>query len=170
MSYFFYIFHIAVFGLVLLYGYVILKRLFAWIKIPEVKLPETDIPQTFISVIIPVRNEETNIRSLLLNLEAQTYPRALMEVLVIDDDSEDNTHAIVMDFAQSASFLVHYKHLKQYSDKSGKKAAVQLGVTQATGELIVLTDGDCRVQPGWLRHIEYLYRQKQAKFISGLVC
>ena len=170
MGYFIYFFQIAAFVLVFSYGYVILKRLYAWRNIPEIQVPETDIPQTFISIIIPVRNEEVNIRSLLLNLEAQTYPHQLIEILIIDDDSEDNTGALVQDFARSATFPVHYKHLKQYSDKSGKKAAVQIGITKACGELMVLTDGDCRVQPGWLQHIEYLYRQKQAKFISGLVC
>jgi len=167
---FIYFLQVAVLSLVFLYGYVILKRLMAWQDIPELKVPDSDLPQTFITVIIPIRNEEENIKALLQDLLTQTYTHGLMEVLVIDDDSEDNTSALVMDFAQVASFPVKCLPLEQHTKNSGKKAAVQVGVAQAAGELLVFTDGDCRVQPNWLRHIEYLYRQKQAKFISGLVC
>ena len=170
MVYFIFFIQIIGFSCVFLYGYVILERLWAWQKIPLLKVPEGDVPQTLLSVIVPVRNEEANIGALLSDLKAQTYDPELIEVLVIDDYSEDKTGAEVLRFAQTSIFPVHYKKLKKYTSKTGKKAAVEIGVAQATGELMVLTDGDCRVQPGWLRHIEYLYRQQQAKFISGLVC
>ena len=170
MAYFIFILQLVVFSLIVLYGYVILKRLVAWHKIPELQVPENDFPQTFLSVIIPVRNEATNILALLQDLKAQTFTPGLMEVLIIDDDSDDNTNLLVKDFARTAAFIIKCLPLKEYTLKTGKKAAVQVGVAQATGELLVFTDGDCRVPPHWLRHTEYLYRQKQAKFISGLVC
>ena len=51
-----------------------------------ITIPATDIS---ISVIIPARNEENNIRQLLEALQQQTYPAGLTEIIVVDDHSTD---------------------------------------------------------------------------------
>ena len=58
------------------------------------KFTPRDKPLQAVSVIIPCRNEESNISSLLHSLSVQTYPEHLFEVLLIDDNSADNTLAI----------------------------------------------------------------------------
>ncbi len=52
----------------------------------------------------------------------------------------------------------------------GKKSALAFGLENATGELIVQTDGDCHVQPDWLKLLESTYQTQGSKFISGPVC
>ncbi|MCH8319159.1 MAG: glycosyltransferase, partial [Bacteroidetes bacterium] len=56
------------------------------------------------------------------------------------------------------------------SDKpSGKKKAIETGINYASGELIVTTDGDCRLNSGWLSILQNFYVSKAAKFISAPV-
>jgi cellulose synthase/poly-beta-1,6-N-acetylglucosamine synthase-like glycosyltransferase len=55
-----------------------------------------------VTVIIPARNESANIKACLSALMAQTYPRSLMEIIVVDDLSEDDTAEIVKNFPVKA--------------------------------------------------------------------
>jgi len=55
-------------------------------------------PRTKISVLVPARNEETNIRTCLQSLSQQSYPKNRYEVIVIDDHSTDRTASIVKEF------------------------------------------------------------------------
>ncbi|MCC9165646.1 glycosyltransferase family 2 protein [Pontibacter harenae] len=136
---------------------------------PSVELPPTYKAATKLSVIIPVRNEADNILNLLQDLEQQTYPKALFEVLVIDDASDDEIPQLVAEYAWTSSIAIKYLKLSNYVKQGGKKAAVQQGVELAKGELLIFTDGDCRVQPEWLALFAYAYTTKRSCFISGPV-
>ncbi|WP_276497032.1 glycosyltransferase [Pontibacter litorisediminis] len=136
---------------------------------PDVAVPAAFAPDTRISVIIPVRNEAENILHLLHDLERQNYTRELVEVLVVDDHSEDRTAALVEQFILASGLSIRCLQLEHYVKYKGKKAAVQVGVEQAQGELLVFTDGDCRVGPEWLRSYAFLYETEQPYFISGPV-
>ncbi|MEJ8755750.1 glycosyltransferase [Pontibacter sp. H259] len=151
------------------YSWVIIRRWAAWPKLPEVTIPENWQPTIKLTVIIPVRNEAATILYLLQDLEKQTYPHALFEVIVLDDHSEDNTASIVSLFAQTSPLVIKCIELNNYVNYTGKKAAVQKGIELAEGELLVFTDGDCRVQPAWLQLYAYTYQTWQPKFISGPV-
>jgi glycosyltransferase involved in cell wall biosynthesis len=152
------------------YGWSILRCLVAWDKLPEPEPPLGFTPITRLSVIIPVRNEARHILRLLHDLERQQYPKELLEVLVVDDHSDDETPALVQSFIHSSKLQLRLVRLSEYGSRFGKKAAVQQGVEQAQGELLVFTDGDCRVQPEWLRLFAYTYTSQGACFISGPVC
>ncbi len=52
---------------------------------------------------------------------------------------------------------------------SNKKKALEIAIGEARGELIITTDADCIVPPGWLRHITGLYEEEQAVFIAAPV-
>ena len=146
-----------------------MRRRRAWVQLKNTNLPPHFSFVTTVSVIIPVRNESLNILNLLQNLATQSYPQNLLEVLIVDDYSEDNTAALVKNFANKAAFSLRYISLAE-AGGNGKKAAVAAGVKAATGELLVFTDGDCRVLPHWLRYLVFAYTSQQARFISGPVC
>ncbi|MBK7869823.1 MAG: glycosyltransferase [Saprospiraceae bacterium] len=118
---------------------------------PVWQMPPDFQPKTFISIIIPVRNEEANIHKCLQSILKQSYPKDLYEIIIIDDHSTDRTAAIIT-------------KLKKY-----KKKAIELGVSQARGSLIVTTDGDCIAQPEWLLLLASLYEIKNAKCIAAPV-
>lgn len=157
-------------GSILWYAWVILRCWQAWRKLPDTAVPADFQPSIKISVIIPVRDEYEHVMGLLRDLEQQHFPQELLEVLVVDDHSTDTTTEQVQQFILGSSLGVKLLQLHNYVKPKGKKAAVQLGVEQAQGQLLVFTDGDCRVGPEWLREYAYLYETEQPYFISGPVC
>ena len=101
----------------------------------------------FISVIIAARNEEKNIETCLNSVLSQQYPPDRFEVIVIDDHSTDATFSVVRRLQN------HYQNLKLLSANEkthGKISALEKGIEEAKGELIVTTDADCVVHPLWL--------------------
>lgn len=119
-----------------------------------------------ISVIVPARDEEDNIENLLQSILRQTYTTEMFEVIVVDDHSTDNTAAIVNKYADDRIRLVQ---LKDENLNSFKKKAIETGIEEASGELIVTTDADCIVPENWLKTIAAFYRQQNAVFIAAPV-
>ncbi|PVY40136.1 glycosyltransferase family 2 protein [Pontibacter virosus] len=161
------------FGLLLLsllaYGWIILRCLFSWKRLPTPAIPAGFIPATKFTVIIPVRNEAGQILNLLRDLEKQSYPAALFEVLVVDDHSNDGTDQLVQNFIPETPLHLRLIRLAEHTAATGKKAAIKQGIAAASGELLVFTDGDCRVQPDWLLYFAYTYQSQKPVFISGPV-
>ena len=143
----------------------------AWNDIPAFKPSTLNLkPSTYISVIIPARNESENLLSLLESLSAQTYPAALFEVLIIDDHSTDDTAAIAKSFASKNIKLVSLKEFIAGDEiNSYKKKAIEIGIQQSSGSLIVTTDADCYLPPNWLQTIAAFYEQYHSAFIAAPV-
>ncbi|MGI9104795.1 MAG: glycosyltransferase, partial [Pyrinomonadaceae bacterium] len=107
--------------------------------------------QPLVSIIVAARNEEASLPNLLRDLEQQTYP--YYEAIIVDDRSIDTTSRIVNNFAAHSP---HIKLLQQRvvpEGRSPKKSALQAGIDVSRGELLLLTDADCRVQPTWVETI-----------------
>jgi poly-beta-1,6-N-acetyl-D-glucosamine synthase len=153
----------------LVYGWIILRCLVAWNRLPIPAIPAEFIPTTKLTLIIPIRNEVREILNLLQDLEQQNYPPELFEVLLVDDHSDDGTASLVEEFIPASKLNLQLIKLAAHTSGTGKKAAIKHGIAQAKGELLVFTDGDCRVQPDWLRLFAYTYVSRQACFISGPV-
>jgi cellulose synthase/poly-beta-1,6-N-acetylglucosamine synthase-like glycosyltransferase len=107
--------------------------------------------QPFVSVVIAARNEEHNIANILKDLTEQTYPHDRFEVIVVNDHSTDNTAALIDRFCNQHTNI---RLLHAVPDRSGKltakKNAIQQGIALSEGDIILTTDADCRVQPGWV--------------------
>ena len=102
------------------------------------------IPLVKVSVVIACRNEEKNLPYLLNDLSSQDYNPDLFEVIVIDDNSTDRTFEI-------ASGYDKIKCLRILTNTGkGKKSAIRNGVADASGNLIITTDADCRMGKGWI--------------------
>jgi poly-beta-1,6-N-acetyl-D-glucosamine synthase len=89
----------------------------------------------FISIIIPVYNEESVIERRLNNILESSYPTNKMEIIVIDSGSSDNTSRIIKSRFNDKVTLV------QEAVRHGKAHAVNLGLSISSGEIIILTDG-----------------------------
>ena len=111
-----------------------------WQQLPIWNLPKNYVPKTSISILIPARNEAKNIEKCLRSIMQQGYPKALYEVIVLDDFSTDETVKIAKKFDVK---IIELKHFIKASDtQSFKKKAIELGVQQASNELIETTDAD----------------------------
>lgn len=125
----------------------------------------TVIPKFKVSVIIPFRNEEQNLENLLQSITLIDYPKDLVEIIFVDDNSKDHGCVIIEKFMLTASFPVRLMH----SSASGKKQAVSQGIALAEGEIILCTDADCRVQPEWIRQIAVNFDDQKIKMVLGPV-
>lgn len=157
----------------LLYSSLILLYVWGWHRLPTQKF-SPKIPTTSICVIIPVRNEATHIGDCLQSVLEQQYPAHLLEVIVIDDHSTDQTPEIVENFKQQYPNLQLLKLAELLPESSVlnayKKKAIELAIAHTQQELIVTTDGDCKMNGLWLHHIARLYEKEQPKLIAAPVC
>lgn len=103
-------------------------------------------PRPFVSVIVPVRNEERHIERCLAALGEQDYPRDRFELIVVDGESEDRTRALVERFAAESTV-----HLRLLSNPERRTApGLNRGLREARGEVVVRVDGHCVVAPDFL--------------------
>src|SRR5689334_6235569 len=146
-------------ALFVFYSLLVLYYCWAWRSVPEYRATSS-IQQTRISIIIPARNEEKNIGALLDSLQQQTYPKELTEIIVVDDNSSDQTVIVIHQYPG-----IKLLQLKEDAINSYKKKAIETGIAASSGELVVTTDADCIVGPEWLRTIVDRYTSKSAVFV-----
>ncbi len=103
-----------------------------------------------VSVIVASRNEAENLKKLLLCLINQTYPDGLMEIIIADDDSEDDTEAVVNAFRDKGVAIKYLKVEGREEAISPKKNALEKAIALAKGEIILTTDADCTVPRTWV--------------------
>ncbi len=124
---------------------------------------------TMVTVVVAARNEEKNIATLLGNLAEQDYPGELLEIIVVNDNSTDRTPIVVSEFISGQRQLPAVNIRLIYNPFRGKKSAVRHAIEKATGELILLTDADCSVGPGWVSSYASFFDASKADMIVGEV-
>lgn len=118
-------------------------------------LPKTSLPR--VSIIIPAHNEQVNIDRCITSLKAQTYPHPLMEIIIVNDGSTDRTSDVVIGHMTG---MGHWNgHIRLHKQiipardfggiinllrgrQGGKPSAVNAGVAQANGDIIMNVDSD----------------------------
>lgn len=155
---------------VLLWGYALLIGYYnrGWKKQPAASAPDNYTPVTPLTVIIPARNEEANIDNCLRAVAAQVYPPALLEIIVVNDQSTDKTAEIVQ-AANYAKITLLHRETGLADDQAPKKRAIEAGIQQANGRLMVTTDADCIAPPKWLRQLAWVHEQTNAQMIAAPV-
>jgi chlorobactene glucosyltransferase len=99
--------------------------------------------QSFVSVIVPARNEEDNIGKCLLSILMQEYPN--FEVVAVDDNSDDQTLKIMKDICSKQAFSKKLKVVSLSSKPAGwtgKTWASQQGYMNSHGDILLFTDAD----------------------------
>jgi cellulose synthase/poly-beta-1,6-N-acetylglucosamine synthase-like glycosyltransferase len=150
-----------------IYAVLVMIALYYWRKQPEEVTLLVD-PQLKLSVILPARNEEQNIRNCLESLCSQNYPKELFEIILIDDHSTDQTHAIAEKFSKRCSNLTVIKAQSVISS-SPKKDAITQGIAIAKGDIIVTTDADVIASSYWLESIAAFHKRNNFKMICAPV-
>ncbi|MFC1682792.1 glycosyltransferase [Candidatus Zixiibacteriota bacterium] len=109
-------------------------------------------PQEFkpVSVMIPARNEGLVIERTLQSVTALDYPRDLLEVVVIDDGSTDDTASIVERMARQDN-RIKLLSLPAGESGHGKAYALNAGLRRCSHDIIAIYDADNRPQPDSLK-------------------
>jgi cellulose synthase/poly-beta-1,6-N-acetylglucosamine synthase-like glycosyltransferase len=147
----------------LIYSFLIDYYRRSWNRIPVHTM--RDVRDVHISVIIAVRNEEKNVAGLVGYLARQFYPKALFEVIVVNDHSTDNTLNVLSTLTNDLTLKI----LQLPDGITSKKKAIEAGIKEASGELIVTTDADCSMGELWLQSFASFYRETGAQFIAAPV-
>jgi len=118
-----------------------------------------------VSILVPARNEESNIAGCIQSLLAQDYPS--FELLVLNDQSEDGTGEILEKMAENQPGLRVLDGAPPPAGQVGKNWACNQLAQQAQGELLFFTDADTLHQSGALRAIVTALLGEQADFLTG---
>ncbi len=157
-------------ALAISYLLIILVYLYHWEKSPTLSLPINYQPKSKISVIIPIRNEAEHIVGLLQSILANSYPENLLEVIVIDDHSTDNSTAKVQQLKAKNIKVLSLAEFDLPQDfNSFKKFGISKAVDMAKGDYIITTDGDCLVPEKWLFYFSYVFEVQQKSFVAAPV-
>jgi chlorobactene glucosyltransferase len=126
------------------------------------ELPE---PLPLISILIPSRNEESDIVSCLESLRRQDYPN--YEILVLDDNSNDNTAAVVEEIAAADPRVKLLRGEPLPQGWAGKPFACHQLASQARGSWLLFTDADTIHAPAMLRSALAYAHNNRLSLLSG---
>ncbi|MCP4367437.1 MAG: glycosyltransferase [Deltaproteobacteria bacterium] len=110
-----------------------------------------------LSIIVPVYNGSNTISSCIEHLENLDYPEEKYEILIIDNNSDDNTKNIIQQY--NVTYL--------FEKKQGQAAARNFGVTHAKGDILGFVDADCLVEKNWAVEIEKLLKNNSTSVVIG---
>jgi len=120
----------------------------------------------FVSVVLPIRNEETTIGDCLGAVLAQEYPAGRMEALVVDGQSTDRTRVVVAEIAARDP----WSRVRLLDNPAGSAPpALNIGIRAARGGLIVRVDGHTIIAPDYLRRCVETLRETGADNVGGLM-
>lgn len=107
----------------------------------------------YLSIVICTYNRGKYIPMVLNSLQEQTLPSVDYEILIINNNSPDNTDEIVNEYQKNS--LLPIRYLIEYNQ--GISYARNRGVNEANGEIIVFLDDDETVDPDFLENIKIFF-------------
>jgi glycosyltransferase involved in cell wall biosynthesis len=117
-----------------------------------------------VSVVIPTKNRSALLAEAIEHAESQTIPREQYEVIVIDNDSADNTRSVLV---QKSKVYPNLKFGTQ--EKPGAAATRNAGLRLATGDLILFIDDDVQADPSLIEAHLKCHRKNPNASVIGAV-
>ncbi len=133
-------------------------------KRPSAKKPLPATPP-MVSILVPARNEESNIKKCLDSLIGQNYPN--FEILVLDDNSTDNTAEIVQQMAAVDHRIQLFRGEPLPPGWAGKPFACYQLARKANGDWLLFVDADTTHTPDMLRGTMSLALDLKPALLSG---
>ncbi|MFO7891897.1 MAG: glycosyltransferase family 2 protein [bacterium] len=136
--------------------------LFILYKLKKNKLlNKMDNYEPLVSIIIPARNEEKIIRKKIENTLQLNYSREKTEIIIISDNSTDNTNKIVQEYkSQGVKLITLQKHM-------GKTTAQNIAVEKSTGNILIFSDANALYIQDAVKHLVKHFYDKNVGCVSG---
>jgi glycosyltransferase involved in cell wall biosynthesis len=122
--------------------------------------------QSFVSIIIPCRNEEKFIGKCLESILNQDYPKEKMEVLVVDGMSEDKTREVISKLKTQNSKL---KIRVIDNPKKFTPFAFNIGIKEAKGEIIMLAGAHATYEKDYVSKCVKYLKEYNADNVGGVL-
>jgi hyaluronan synthase len=129
--------------------------------------PETDVGfRPEITIVIPAKNEEEVIESVIRTIFNSDYPSSKMRAIVVDDGSTDGTWEAMQRVQRNSEFSDRLK-LVRHERNHGKRAALASAITRARGEIVVCVDSDSFVDRDAIRLLVQPFNDSRVMAVSG---
>ncbi|MBT5078543.1 MAG: glycosyltransferase [Candidatus Marinimicrobia bacterium] len=122
-------------------------------------------PET--TVIVSARNEENNISNLVNALVNQSYPKELLQLIIINDRSTDQTAEILTNYEREIDNLTIVTIQETPAGWAPKKWALNTAINTVTTEIILQTDADCIPHNDWVKCMVQPFSSSEVGFVSG---
>jgi len=113
-----------------------------------------------LSVIIPCFNEKETVRDIIKKVETLIISGWQIEIILVDDGSNDGTSEILKEYYQKHTVLFHSQNL-------GKGSAVKTGLEKSTGDYIVIQDADVEYEPKEIPKLTYALGGEKGRVVYG---
>ena len=118
-----------------------------------------------VSIVIPARNEEKFLPECLASIQTQTYPHRLLEIIVVNSASEDNTENIAEEFSRNSDIAV--KILQ--NPRGDTPRALNIGYKNASGDLILHLIAHATIEPDHIERAVKILHEKNADGVCGKI-
>jgi len=121
-----------------------------------------------VSVIVAARNEEKIISVCIDSLKNLIYDNKLLEIILVNDNSTDNTKNVMLNETKGLSqFKVIDSNNSTGNNLKGKPNAIDTAIIISSGEIILMTDADCIVPPDWV-YETVKYYEGNTRMVCGI--
>lgn len=110
-----------------------------------------------VSIVIPCRNEEQYIEKCLSSFIEMDYPNELLEIIVVDGNSSDNTRNLVQEFQKKYSFVKLIQNHKLYTP-----FALNIGIKNAIGNFIMIASAHSTFSNNYIKNLVKAFEELNA--------
>jgi biofilm PGA synthesis N-glycosyltransferase PgaC len=118
----------------------------------------------FVSLIVPIYNEEKIIRKKIQNIEELRYPNDKIEVILVDGCSTDETVSIITHYIEKCRKVMK---LVIQNRRGGYNTGISDGILNSKGEIIVVTDAAAYHYSDALEHLVKHFKDNQVGAVTG---
>lgn len=129
--------------------------------------PDADMPA--VSVLLPVYNEKFVVEKLLDAVCALQYPADKLEILVLDDSTDETRHIAAARIAQHSARGIAIRHVRREKCIGYKAGNLNFGLTLAKGDFIAIFDADCLPPPDFLRKAMPCFQDEKIGFLQTAI-
>lgn len=145
-----------VISIIIIYLLLIGLFIYGFDKVDDFKLQDLESKTKF-SVVIPFRNEANNLPQLLNSISELNYPKDLFEIILVDDNSEDDSVEVIRRVLNTKPFKKSFTRTDSIKiiennriSNSPKKDAINSAIAISKYDWIITTDADCVLPKYWL--------------------
>ncbi len=156
---------LAMTGLVISFAsltYFLLQSVLAYFYRPAPTLEDAELPRC--TVIVPAYNEGCYVATTLKSVLSSNYPADKLEVIAINDGSQDDTWEWIYRASEEAKGRIIPINLHK---NGGKRHALYQGFRMATGDIVVTIDSDSEIDPDALRKIASPFTDPKVGAVAG---
>ena len=135
--------------ILLVYVVLIIQLIFGFNKVKSFEVTHLT-PKTAFTIVVPFRNEAKNLPRLLESISNLDYPHKMIEIILVDDFSNDNSERVCIQWRMKHEYLDTTLLENLHLSNSPKKDAIGRAMPIAKHDWVVTTDADCIVNKNWL--------------------